>query len=121
MTAVTSVPVSTPTSTLPVTFSSTFFRAAPELFFQTVAHDLDTVEEHGQAAKQLDDVKNTHTFTSVILFFDPSGPQYNYMHSRGKCTYVFFAKFLRFSAENLLGGAHFPVEPEAAGATEGSR
>ena len=34
ITAVTNVPVSTPTSTLPVTFSSTRFSAAPELFFR---------------------------------------------------------------------------------------
>ena len=34
ITAVTSAPVSTPISTLPVTFSNTRFSAAPELFFR---------------------------------------------------------------------------------------
>ena len=34
ITAVTRVPVSTPVIKLPETFSSTFFKAAPELFFK---------------------------------------------------------------------------------------
>ena len=37
------------------------FQGCAGTVFQTVAHDLDTVEEHGQATQQLDDGKNIHT------------------------------------------------------------
>ena len=33
--------------------------------FQTVAHDLNAVEEHGQAAKHGYDAENIHTYTPL--------------------------------------------------------